>query len=159
MFFQRNTARYDTNKNSRGQCFDLLSTMRRMRVFLADDHQAVLQATATLLGTTYEIVGTAMDGQSLVEGALRLEPDLIIVDISMPVMSGIEAVRRLRQAGSRAKVVFLTVHDDPDFAQVAMGAGAGGYVVKPRMASDLLPAIQEVLAGRSFVSPTVAAEM
>lgn len=130
-----------------------------MRVFLADDHEAVLEATAALLRPVYDVVGTATDGQSLVEGALQLKPDLLIVDISMPIMSGIEAIRRLRQAGSTAKVVFLTVHDDPDFAQVAMAAGAGGYVVKSRMASDLIPAIQEVLSGRNFVSPTIGAQM
>lgn len=136
-----------------------MSTIKRMRVFLADDHEAVLQATAALLGSDFEIVGTATDGQSLVDSALRLNPDLLIVDVSMPILNGLEAVKRLKQAGSKAKVVFLTVHDDPDFAQAAMAAGANGYVVKPRMASDLLPAIREVLAGRSFVSPTLAAEM
>jgi len=136
-----------------------LSKMKRMRVFLADDHEAVLQATTALLGPDFDIVGTAKDGQSLFDSALRLAPDLLIVDISMPILNGIEAIRRLKQAGSTAKVVFLTVHDDPDFAQAAIAAGANGYVIKPRMASDLLPAIREVLAGRSFVSPTIAAEL
>jgi DNA-binding NarL/FixJ family response regulator len=132
--------------------------MNRMRVFLADDHEAVLRATTALLGADFEVVGTATDGQSLVNSTLRLNPDLLIVDISMPVLNGIEAIRRLREAGSTAKVVFLTVHDDPDFAQAAMAVGASGYVTKPRMATDLIPAIKEVLAGRSFVSPTIALE-
>ncbi len=145
------------NIRKRQRCNPLI-TMKRMRVFLADDHEAVLRATAALLGSDFEIVGTAMDGQSLIESTLLLKPDLLIVDISMPVLNGIEAIRRLRQAGSTAKVVFLTVHDDPDFAQAAIAAGASGYVIKPRMASDLIPAIREVLAGRSFVSPTIALE-
>jgi DNA-binding NarL/FixJ family response regulator len=132
--------------------------MNRMRVLLADDHEAVLRATTALLGPDFEVVGTATDGQSLVNSTLRLNPDLLIVDISMPVLNGIEAIRRLREAGSTAKVVFLTVHDDPDFAQAAMAVGASGYVTKPRMATDLIAAIKEVLAGRSFVSPTIALE-
>jgi DNA-binding NarL/FixJ family response regulator len=159
MLLHSNVAPSDTNRDSRGQRCKPLSTMTPVRVFLADDHEAVLHATAALLGPKFEIVGTAGDGPSLVDGALRLKPDLLIVDISMPILNGIEAIRQLRQAGSTAKVVFLTVHDDPDFAQAAIAIGAGGYVVKPRMASDLIPAIQEVLAGRSFVSPTLAAEM
>jgi DNA-binding NarL/FixJ family response regulator len=149
----------ETENITKQQRCNPLITMKRMRVFLADDHEAVLRATAALLGPDFEIVGTATDGQSLIESTLRLKPDLLIVDISMPVLSGIEAIRRLRQTGATAKVVFLTVHDDPDFAQAAIAAGASGYVIKPRMASDLIPAIKEVLAGRSFVSPTIALEM
>jgi DNA-binding NarL/FixJ family response regulator len=129
--------------------------MKRTRVFLADDHEDVLRATTALLRPDFEVVGTATDGQSLVDATLRLKPDLLIVDISMPVLNGIEAIRRLREAGSTAIVVFLTVHDDPDFAQAAIAVGASGYVIKPRMASDLIPAIKEALAGRSFVSPTI----
>lgn len=145
------------NRTGREYCKPI-STMKRMRVFLADDHEAVLRATTALLGPDFEVVGTAMDGQSLIEATLRLKPDLLIVDISMPVLNGIEAIRRLRDAGSTAKVVFLTVHDDQDFAQAAISAGASGYVIKPRMATDLIPAIKEVLAGRSFVSPGVVLE-
>lgn len=158
MLLPSNVIPADTNRDLRGERYKPLNTMTSVRVFLADDHEAVLRATATLLGPNFEVVGTAMDGRALIEGALRLKPDLIIVDISMPVLNGIESVRQLKQAGSTAKIVFLTVHDDPDFAQAAIAVGASGYVVKPRMASDLIPAVQEVLAGRSFVSPTLAAE-
>ena len=135
-----------------------LSTMKPMRVFLADDHEAVLRATSALLGPDFEVVGTAVDGQSLMDSALRLKPELLIVDISMPVLNGIEAVRRLREAGSSAIVVFLTVHDDLDFARAAIAVGASAYVIKPRMASDLIPAIKAALAGRSFISPTIYLE-
>ncbi len=130
-----------------------------MRVLLADDHEAVLRAVAALLESKFEVVGTASDGQSLVESALRLKPDVVVVDISMPGCSGIEAMRRLKAGGLTAKVVFLTVHDDPDFARAALALGTAGYVVKPRMASDLIPAIQQAIAGRSFISPTVAAQL
>lgn len=158
MLLYSNIALSDTNRDLRGERCKPLSTMTRVRVFLADDHEAVLRATAALLGSRFEVVGTATDGRSLIDGVLRLKPDLLIVDISMPILNGIEAVRQLKQGGSTAKVVFLTVHDDPDFAQAAIAVGAGGYVIKPRLASDLIPAVQEVLAGRNFVSPTLAAE-
>ena len=83
----------------------------------------------------------------------ELKPDILVLDISMPVMDGIETAQRLRQANSKTRIVFLTVHDDPEFASAAMDAGAMGYVIKSRMVSDLLVAINEVYAGRTFVSP------
>jgi DNA-binding NarL/FixJ family response regulator len=83
-----------------------------------------------------------------------LQPDVIITDISMPILSGIEAAKQLKESGSRAKVVFLTVHSDPDIVRACLNVGACGYIVKPRMDSDLLPAVREALAGRIFLSPT-----
>jgi DNA-binding NarL/FixJ family response regulator len=83
-----------------------------------------------------------------------LQPDVIITDISMPILNGIEAAKQLKESGSPAKVVFLTVHSDPDFVRACLNAGASGYLVKLRMATDLLPAIREALAGRIFLSPT-----
>lgn len=130
-----------------------------MRVLLADDHEAVLRAAAALLKSKFEVVGSASDGQSLVESALHLKPDVVVVDISMPGCTGIEAIKALKAAGLVTKVVFLTVHDDPDFARAALALGTAGYVVKRRMASDLIPAIQLALAGRSFVSPPIAAQL
>jgi DNA-binding NarL/FixJ family response regulator len=127
-----------------------------MSVLLADDHQAVLQTATALLKSTFDIVGTATDGHALIDSALRLKPDIVVVDISMPLLNGIEATKRLREAGSTAKIVFLTVHDDPDFVRAALALGNVGYVVKPRMASDLIPAINHALAGRTFISPSVA---
>jgi DNA-binding NarL/FixJ family response regulator len=126
-----------------------------MSVLLADDHEAVLRAATALLESSFDIVGTAADGHALVEAALRLQPDVVVVDISMPLLNGIEAIKRLKEAGSTAKIVFLTVHDDPDFVHAALSFGNVGYVVKPRMATDLIPAIHHALAGRSFVSHSV----
>jgi DNA-binding NarL/FixJ family response regulator len=89
-----------------------------------------------------------------VETARRLQPDVIITDITMPTLNGIEAAKQLKESGSRAKVVFLTVHSDPEFVRACLNVGACGYIVKPRMDSDLLPAVREALAGRIFLSPT-----
>ncbi len=129
--------------------------MARIRVLLADDHEAMLDRVARLLATECRVVGTATDGQQALEAAQDLEPDVLVLDISMPVMNGIETAHRLREAGAEARIVFLTVHDDPDFAREALEAGALGYVIKPRIASDLLAAIKEAHAGRSFLSPTL----
>lgn len=130
-----------------------------MSVLLADDHPEILQAAVALLGSSFEIVGTATDGQTLIDSALRLQPDVLVVDISMPRLSGIESVKRLKEAGSTAKIVFLTVHEDPDFARAALALGKVGYVTKPRMASDLVPAIRHALTGRSFISPSVSHQL
>jgi DNA-binding NarL/FixJ family response regulator len=130
--------------------------LTRLRVLLADDHEALIRRLVTLLEKDYEIVGAVGDGQALVEAATKLNPDIIICDISMPKMSGIEAVRHLKEAGSTAKIAFLTVHEDPDFVPACFAAGGLAYVVKSRMASDLLSAIRIVLTGHTFVSPVVS---
>ena len=130
--------------------------MDRIRVLLADDHEAMLDRVARLLEAECNVVGTATDGQQALEAAQDLKPDVLVLDISMPVMNGIETAHRLKEAGAEARIVFLTVHDDPDFAKEALEAGALGYVIKSRIASDLMIAINEVCAGRSFVSPLSA---
>ena len=127
--------------------------MDRIRVLLADDHEAMLDRVARLLEAECNVVGTATDGQQVLEAAQDLKPDVLVLDVSMPVMNGIETAHRLKEAGAEARIVFLTVHDDPDFAKEALEAGALGYVIKPRIASDLRIAIKEAYAGRSFVSP------
>ncbi len=127
--------------------------MERIRVLLADDHEAMLDRVARLLATECNVVGTATDGQQALEAAQDLKPDVLVLDISMPVMNGIETAHRLKEAGAEARVVFLTVHDNPDYAREALDTGALGYVIKPRIASDLMAAIKEAHAGRSFVSP------
>jgi DNA-binding NarL/FixJ family response regulator len=128
----------------------------RIRVLLADDHEAMLDRVVRLLETECNVVGTATDGQQALEAAQDLKPDVLVLDVSMPVMNGIETAHRLKEAGAEARIVFLTVHDDPDFAKEALEAGALGYVIKSRIASDLMIAINEVCAGRSFVSPLTA---
>lgn len=111
-----------------------------------------------LLGPEFEIVGEAQNGQALVEAALKLKPDVIVTDIGMPILNGIEAAMRLREAGSTPKIVFLTVLSDRDFIPTCMATGALGYVVKSRLASDLEPAIRAAVAGRIFISPALDGE-
>jgi DNA-binding NarL/FixJ family response regulator len=123
-----------------------------MRVLLADDHPGILEVVRTLLKTDYDVVGCMDNGESLFEAAMKLQPDVIVTDISMPKLSGIDAVDRLRESGCPSKVVFLTVHSDADFVDAALKTGALAYVLKPSIASDLLFAIQEAFAGRAFVS-------
>jgi DNA-binding NarL/FixJ family response regulator len=108
-----------------------------------------------VLGEEYSIVGTASDGPGLLEAAARLEPDMIVFDITMPGIDGFEAARRLKQAGSKSKLVFLTVHEDADYAREALALGANAFVVKSRLASDLSAAIHEAMEGRRFVSPSI----
>jgi DNA-binding NarL/FixJ family response regulator len=100
------------------------------------------------------VVGKVTNGEALVSAALELSPDLIITDISMPILSGIDAVRKLREVGSRAEVMFLTIHSGADFVRRCLDVGAKGYVVKSQLDSDLLPALSEMLAGRTFISDT-----
>jgi DNA-binding NarL/FixJ family response regulator len=128
--------------------------MSKVRILVADDHAGVRELVEGMLQPTFEVIGTVDNGKALVETARRLHPDVIITDISMPILNGIEAAEQLKQSGSRAKVVFLTVHSDPDFVRACLNVGASGYVVKLRMDSDLLPAVREALAGRIFLSPT-----
>ena len=128
----------------------------RPRIFLADDHPAVLKATAALLAPQFDIVGNATNGAELVSEALRLHPDVIVVDITMPVLSGIDAAHRLRESASLAKIVFLTVHSEQPFMEACMAEGALGYVLKSHMKTHLIPAIQAALDGRSYICPFVA---
>jgi DNA-binding NarL/FixJ family response regulator len=126
--------------------------MSKAQILLADDHRAVRELVEEMLEVAFEVVGTVDNGKALVDTAMRLQPDLIITDISMPILSGIEAVTQLKRSGSRARVIFLTVHSDPDVVRVCMNLGASGYVVKIRMETDLLSAVGEALAGRIFLS-------
>ncbi len=126
--------------------------MIRPRVFLADDHPDFLKLEMAFLKPHFELIGTAADGASLVSAVLRLRPDVVVVDITMPKMSGIDAVRRLVQSGSTAKFVFLTIHSSEEYVEACLAQGARGFVTKSRMNSHLIPAIQAVLAGLPYVS-------
>jgi DNA-binding NarL/FixJ family response regulator len=120
-------------------------------VLLADDQPDFLSVVTRLLGPQYDVVGTVQDGQAAMDAARAFDPDLLLIDISMPVLNGIEAVRRIRSmALLRAKIVFLTMHDDVDYVQAAVAAGADGYVVKSRLVLDLGMALAAVLAGGQF---------
>ena len=124
-----------------------------MRILLADDHPGVLGVVQGLLEPDFDVVGAVDNGESLFEAAMKLHPDVIVTDISMPKLSGIEAANRLRESGSSSKIVFLTVHTDPDVVRAALKTGALAYVLKTSLTTDLLFAIHEALAGRAFVSP------
>ena len=131
-----------------------INIVNRPRVLLADDHKEVCDGVVRLLTPELEVVGVVQDGQELLSAEADLLPDVCVIDISMPSISGIEAVRVLKASGSKAKIVFLTVHEDPDFVRAALGIGALGYVVKSRIASDLATAIRLALTGGSFISPS-----
>jgi DNA-binding NarL/FixJ family response regulator len=128
----------------------------RPRIFLADDHPAVLKGITALLKPEFDIVGDAADGATLVSEALRLCPDVIVVDITMPVLSGIDAAHRLRKSDPSAKIVFLTVHSEQQFIEACMAEGALGYVLKSHMKVHLIPAIRAALVGQSYISPFAA---
>lgn len=115
----------------------------------------MLNRVIALLKPQFEVVGSVSDGGALVREAQRLQPDVIVLDITMPILTGIEAARQLHEVGSKAKLVFLTVHQDPAFVRECFAEGALGYVTKSRMMTDLIPAINEALSSRLFVSPSV----
>jgi DNA-binding NarL/FixJ family response regulator len=125
------------------------------RVLLADDHQAILDTESRILAPEFHVVGAVRDGAAVLAAAAELDPDVITLDITMPEISGLEVARRLRASGSRAKIVFVTVHEDPDFICEALHVGASGYIAKGVMASDLRQAVHAVMMGRKFISPSL----
>ena len=129
--------------------------LKRPRILLADDHGPIIQRVRALLQTDYDVVGDVDNGADLVSEAERLNPDVIVLDISMPGLTGIQAAHELRESGSEAKFVFLTVHERVEFVRACVAEGALGYVVKSRISIDLIPAIADALAGRRFISPPV----
>lgn len=124
----------------------------KARILLADDHPRFPEMETRLLEAEFEVVGRVGDGQALVEEAMRLKPDVIVTDISMPILDGIAAVDRLKESGNSSRIVFLSVHTDTDFVRKCLSAGAFGYVVKSRVASELVLAIRHALAGNIFIS-------
>jgi DNA-binding NarL/FixJ family response regulator len=124
----------------------------KTRVLLADDNEQLREKVAEVLTETCEIVASVANGRAAVYAGVQHQPQIVLMDISMPVMNGIEASGYLLRAHKETKIIFLTVHDDPDFVQAALDAGASGYVIKSRMVTDLIPAIRAVLEGRRFIS-------
>jgi DNA-binding NarL/FixJ family response regulator len=131
----------------------------RTKVLLADDHTVVAEGLATLLKNRFDLVGTVRNGSELIDAARKLRPDVIVADISMPVLSGLEALRRLKAARSQAKVIFLTMHADAQLATEAFRAGASGYVLKQSAGEELIAAIQEVLQGRTYLTPLMTKDV
>ena len=128
----------------------------RPRVVVADDHRAMLQTLVHMLSRDFEVVSAVTDGLEVVTAVSAHAPDLLVLDIAMPALNGIAAAARVRESGSTAKVVFVTNLHDREFVRESLALGDVGFVVKDRLVADLLPAIRTVLAGQSFVSPTVA---
>jgi DNA-binding NarL/FixJ family response regulator len=126
---------------------------RRLRVLVADDHRAMRESLVQLLSRDFDVVGVACDGLSVVSAAEQLAPDLLVLDIAMPGLTGIAAAARLKEAGSTAKVVFVTMRHEREFVRESLALGDVGFVVKDHLVTDLLPAVRTVLSGQSFVSP------
>ena len=133
--------------------------MKRARIVLADDHSLLLGAFKSFLEPEFEVVGTFLDGRTLVENAKVLSPDVIVIDIGMPLMNGLSAGQRLKQDLPATKLIYLTMNQDPDLAAEAFKLGASGYLLKSSAASELAHAIREALIGRSYVTPLITEGM
>lgn len=136
-----------------------MSSAYRPRLLLADDHLLVAQALKSLLDPEFDLVGVVGDGRSLVEAADRLRPDVIVADITMPHLNGIDALAQLRQGGNPVPVVFLTMHRDVAFARRALEAGASGFVLKHSASVELISAVRAALAGKTFLTPQLAGDV
>ena len=129
-------------------------SLKRPRVLVADDHPMVLDRVVSLLRPNFDVVGTARNGRDLLTEAEQLQPDVIVLDITMPVLNGIEAAHELHEAGSAARLVFLTVHPQSEFVSACFAEGGLGYVTKSRLGMDLIRAVNEALSGHYFISPS-----
>ncbi len=133
--------------------------MSRHRVLIADDHRIFAEGLRGLLEPEFEVVGLVADGKELVDAAAAHRPDVVVADVTMPLLNGIEAAARLRELGVTARVVVLTQHRDVAYARRAMEAGAVGYVLKNAAASELVAAVREAVQGRTYVTPLIAGEL
>ncbi|MBI4465753.1 MAG: response regulator transcription factor [Acidobacteria bacterium] len=130
-------------------------SMKRPTILLADDDKALLERVRQLLEPEFEVLAKITDGKALVSAARQLQPDLIVADISMPCVNGFQAARQIKEEQPETRILFLTVHEEPVLVSEALALGVAGYVVKRSAAADLIPALRELLQGRSFVSPVV----
>jgi DNA-binding NarL/FixJ family response regulator len=133
--------------------------MKKNRVLLADDHRIVLEGLRGLLEPEFEIVGAVEDGRTLVAEARRLRPDLVVADISMPELNGIDAVRQIKKHDEGIRVVFLTMHADVGYAASAFEAGASGFVLKHSAPQELITALRDAMRGRTYVTPIIAGDL
>ena len=136
-----------------------MNPVSRPRVLLADDHRLVAEGLKSLLSAEFELVGVVEDGRALVEAVRKLRPDVIVADVSMPHLNGIDALVQLRQDDEQVRVVFLTMHPEMAYARRALEAGALGYVLKHSAPSELIAAIRAAMAGRTWLTPAVAGEV
>jgi two-component system response regulator DegU len=141
----------------RESAFEEEGSVQSTSILLSDDNSAVLDQVGKILQRErqYTVVAAISDGRTVVREYLRLTPDIVILDISMGKVSGIDIARELRDSGCHAKIIFLTVHEDSDYVNAGMGAGGSAYVVKSRLSQDLLSAIKAVLSNKLFVSPSL----
>jgi DNA-binding NarL/FixJ family response regulator len=130
--------------------------MYRTRVLLADDHRMMRDGLAQILQSSCDIVGAVADGRALLASALQLKPDVVVLDIGMPLLNGLDAARQLKRKMPEVKIVFLTVNEDPELAAEAIRAGASSFLLKNSAASELVQAIQEAMQGRSYITPLIA---
>ena len=130
--------------------------MNRPRLLLADDHRMFSDALTSVLEPRYEVVGTAKDGHALLEAAINLRPDVVVLDIAMPRLNGFDAARQIKSKLPGIKLIFLTMHEDPDLVGKAFRAGASGFLLKETEKSELFDALERVLKGGTYVSPSLA---
>jgi DNA-binding NarL/FixJ family response regulator len=133
--------------------------MTKVRVMVADDHQILAQGVRGLLEPEFDVVAVVADGRELISAAIRHRPDVIITDISMPSLNGIDAAIQMRDAGVTAKVIFLTMHRDVAYAKRALDAGAVGFLLKHSVSSELVTAIREAIDGKTYITPLIAGEL
>jgi len=131
----------------------------RPRVLIADDHTLVAQGLAKLVGDDFDVVGTAMNGRELIELARQLSPDIALIDIVMPELTGLEASQKLLEAVPGCKVIFVSMHSKAEFVREAFRAGASGYILKRSAASELVEAMREVMKGNAYLSPFIAKDV
>src|SRR5262245_7674048 len=133
--------------------------MARPRILMADDHQMLLDAFKVMLEPDFDVVGTVTDGRALLQEFARLNPDVVVIDVAMPLLNGLDAARQLKSQRRSVKLISVTMNPDPDLAGEALRLGASGYVLKSSAARELKQAIQEALSGRSYITPLITRDV
>jgi DNA-binding NarL/FixJ family response regulator len=129
--------------------------MAKVRVVLADDHRAMLLVVRQILAEEFDVVAAVEGGEQAVDAIFELNPDALVIDISMPILNGLQAAKQLQTAHCRSKIIFITVHEGLEFVDAAFSAGAYGYVTKSHLSTDLVPAIHKAMLGQTFVSESL----
>ena len=129
--------------------------MVKVRVVLADDHRAMLFVVRQILAEEFDVVAAVEGGEQAVDAIFKLNPDALVIDISMPILNGLQAAKQVQTAHCRCKIIFITVHEGLEFVDAAFSAGAYGYVTKSHLSTDLVPAIHKAMLGQTFVSESL----